>query len=480
MDAVDVEPTRLTRAKLKLLSLLDRRESGQTGLVVFSAHAFTVAPLTDDTRTIALLVASLTSDIMPSRGSYPEAGLEKAAQLLRQAGLVRGEILLITDADVSPTSLEIAQDLYEDGYEVHVLAVGTADGGPIIEPGGGFLVGQTGQVVVPRLNVATLQRLADRGGGRFANLTVDDRDLNYLLSQNSSAAGELQESDSSDLFLIDAWRDQGLWIVLLLIPVVALAFRRGWVVVWVVWLMLPLPEAHALSWADFWQTQDQQARKAFQAEEHERASELFENSSWRAAAQFRAGDYEGSAASLDGVDRPDSHYNRGNALAGAGQIGPAIAAFERTLELDPEHEDARYNRDLLLQQPEQNQSDEGDSDGEESGESEDGDSQQPSEGEPTEDDPSEDSRMSDQEQEAQPSAAEEALAEQAQDIPQGELPTADELEEWADEQAAEQWLRRIPQDPGGLLRRKFLYQYQRLGIDQDGNYVWPGDEQQPW
>ncbi|MEE8487146.1 MAG: hypothetical protein V3S56_03170, partial [Gemmatimonadota bacterium] len=170
----------------------------------------------------------------------------------------------------------------------------------------------------------------------------------------------------------------------------------------------------------------------------------------------------------------------GNALAGAGQIGPAIAAFEQALEMDPEHEDARYNRDLLLQQPEQNQSDEGDSDGEESGESEDGDSQQPSEGEPTEDDPSEDSRMSDQEQEAQPSAAEEALAEQAQDIPQGELPTADELEEWADEQAAEQWLRRIPQDPGGLLRRKFLYQYQRLGIDQDGNYVWPGDEQQPW
>ena len=480
MDAVDVEPSRLTRAKLKLLSLLDRRESGQTGLVVFSAHAFTVAPLTDDTRTIALLVSSLTSDIMPSRGSYPEAGLEKAAQLLRQTGLVRGEILLITDADVSPMSLQIAQDLYEDGYEVHVLAVGTADGGPIIEPGGGFLVGQTGQVVIPRLNVAPLQRLADRGGGRFANLTVDDRDLNYLLSRNSSAAGEPQVSDSSDLFRIDAWRDQGLWIVLLLIPVVALAFRRGWVVVWVVWLMLPLPEAHALSWADFWQTQDQQGRKAFQAEEHERASELFEDSSWRAAAQFRAGDYEGSAASLDSADTPDSYYNRGNALAGAGQIGPAIAAFEQALEMDPEHGDARYNRDLLLQQPEQNPSDAGDSDGEESGESEDGDSPQPSEGESTEDDQSEDSRMSDQEQEAQPSAAEEALAEQAQDIPQGELPTAGELEEWANEQAAEQWLRRIPQDPGGLLRRKFLYQYQRLGIDQDGNYVWPGDEQQPW
>ena len=97
MDAGDVEPSRLERAKLKLLSLLQRRDSGQTGLVVFSAHAFTVTPLTTDTRTIAALVSSLSSDIMPSRGSYPEAGINRAAQLLRQAAASRGEILLVSD-----------------------------------------------------------------------------------------------------------------------------------------------------------------------------------------------------------------------------------------------------------------------------------------------------------------------------------------------------------------------------------------------
>jgi Ca-activated chloride channel family protein len=56
----------------------------------------------------------------------------------------------------------------------------------------------------------------------------------------------------------------------------------------------------------------------------------------------------------------------------------------------------------------------------------------------------------------------------------------EEVEQWASEQAAEQWLRRIPQDPGGLLRRKFLYQYQRAGVDQNGNRVTPGAERQPW
>ncbi len=48
------------------------------------------------------------------------------------------------------------------------------------------------------------------------------------------------------------------------------------------------------------------------------------------------------------------------------------------------------------------------------------------------------------------------------------------------QQAMEQWLRRIPNDPGGLLRRKFRYQYQRQGRDQDGNSLWPDDEVQPW
>lgn len=478
MDAVDIEPTRLARAKLKLLSLLQRRENGQTALVVFSAHAFTVTPLTSDIRTIALLVASLSSDIMPSRGSYPEAGLQKAAQLLRQTGLVRGEIILITDAQVSPTSFSVAQAIYREGYTVHVLAVGTADGGPIVEPGGGFLTDRAGQVVVPRLESALLRRLADRGGGRFANLTADDRDLDYLLPGDSSVAGRLDSSESSALFQIVAWRDQGLWLVLLLVPLVALSFRRGWVVVWGIWLVLPAPQAQALTWADLWQTRDQQGHEAFLAEDHERASELFEDPSWRAAAQFRAGDFQASAATLAGLGTPDAHYNRGNALAGDGQIGPAIAAYNLALEMDPEHEDARHNRDALSQQPPQSQSDQGDSDREESQQSQAESSSQPADAEFAEDDRPEDAQVSEPPQADQSPAAEEIAA--AQELPQSELPTADELEAWADEQAAEQWLRRIPQDPGGLLRRKFRDQYQRLGVDQDGNYVWPGDEQQPW
>jgi len=477
MDAGDLEPSRLARAKLKLLSLLERRDAGQTGLVVFSAHAFTVTPLTADTRTIAALVSSLSSDLMPSRGSYLEAGVSRAAQLIRQTGINRGEILLMTDAEVSPTMRELARELRTDGFTLSVLAVGTAEGGPIAQPRGGFLSDSTGQVVVSRVDLAALEQLARLGGGRFASLTPDARDLDYLFA-DSPMAGDGASAESTD-FETEVWRDQGPWLVLLLLPLAALAFRRGWVVVWVIGVSLPGPQAHALTWMDLWHRPDQQGEAAFQAEDHERASELFRHPEWRAAAQYRAGDYGASAETLGDVESPDAHYNRGNALARAGSIPEAIQAYERALELEPNHEDALFNRDLLLQQPPQDSQNPG---GEQSEDSEQSPSDDRSENESQGD--SEESQEGQNEEAAEPEdqqGSEQVADSQPEEAPEETpLPSPGELEEWASEQAAEQWLRRIPEDPGGLLRRKFLYQYQRLGVDQDGNYVWPGDEEQPW
>ena len=487
MDAADVEPSRLARAKLKLLGLLERRTSGQTGLVVFSGHAFAVSPLTTDTRNIASLVASLSTDIMPSRGSYPEAGLRKGAQLLEQAGVSRGELLLMSDTEVSTVAESVVEGLRLDGYTVNVLAVGTPEGAPIAVPGGGFLTDAGGQVIVPQVDVQGLRRLALIGGGRFATLTPDDRDLDTIFAGATDEAGRALEADAEDaLYQSDLWRDQGLWLVLLLLPFVALAFRRGWIVVWGLWLMLPVPRADALEWADLWARPDQRGAQAFDAEDHERAAELFSDPSWSAAALYRTGEYAQSAERLGEIDSAEAHYNRGNALARAGELAPAIEAYERALELDPEHEDALFNRDLLLEQsPPQ-------SEGQEQGDPNQQDSDQ--EGQQSESQQAA-SQSSDQTESADPesmspedaeaSAASEASSQSQNADPNAPeefdpLPTPGELEEWASEQAADQWLRRIPEDHGGLLRRKFLFQYQRLGVDQDGNYVWPGDEEQPW
>ena len=492
MDAQDVEPSRLARARLKILSMLERRKSGQTALVVYTANAFTVTPLTDDIDTIAALVNSLSTDIMPSRGSYPEVGIRKGQALLQQAEVGYGEVLLITDGGTSPAAEKAARDLVDAGFALSVLGVGTREGAPVPRMSGGFVTDNRGKIAVARLEERGLRDLAVAGGGRFSVLTVDDSDVDHLLSGEVRAAA----AAGNDSLTSDQWREEGPWLGLILLPLAALAFRKGWVLVLVVFVA-PLP-AQASLWEDLWLTKDQQARRALDNGEAADAAAIFEDTEWRGVASYRAGDYAGSAREFAESGDTRNLYNLGKAMAQQGSYDAAIDTYEEVLEMDPDHEDARYNLELvkkLRDQQEQEEQQAGDDqqstqnpggDGEQSdGEGE--QNQQGSEGQSQEsqdgDGQPRDEEMSEEDlealqQELQRAAEEQQPGEQPQQLSEAELAQLRQQQE--QQQAMEQWLRRIPDDPGGLLRRKFRSQYQRYRRDQDGNELWPDDEVQPW
>ena len=497
MDAQDISPSRLARARLKILDIIERRQSGQTALVVYTANAFTVTPLTTDTDTVAALVSSLSTDIMPSRGSYPEVAIQKSWQLLDQAGVGYGEVLLITDGGSSPATERVARELKGAGYTLSVLAVGTRDGAPIPRASGGFVTDNRGKIAVPRLEKTSLRALAAAGGGRFAVMSTDNRDLDILLS------GEVATVAASDDALeTDQWREEGPWLLLLLLPIAALAFRRGWVLLLLIFI-LPAPEtAEASLWDDLWQNKNQQAQKHLESGNADEAAALFEDTEWRAVARYRAKDFKGSAAEFAESGNARSLYNLGNALAQQGEFDSAIDAYEQVLEMEPDNDDAAYNLELvksLKDQQQQQQESEGDnqqssenSGGE--GEPSDSESQADQEGSEGSAESEQQSNESDSPQRGDEEKSEEDLealqqelqraAEEAQQGEQPEQMSEAELAELRQQQeqqqAMEQWLRRIPDDPGGLLRRKFRHQYQRSGKDQDGNDVWPDDEVQPW
>ena len=499
MDAQDVAPSRLQRAKLKILNLLERRESGQTALVVYSANAFTVTPLTTDVDTIAALVNSLGTDIMPSRGSYPEVAIAKGVQLLDQAKVGVGEVLLVTDGGSSPAAENAARELKAVGYTLSVLGVGTLEGAPIPRVTGGFVTDNRGQIAVPKLEERSLRDLANAGGGRYSRLSADDRDLDNLLSGEVAGAATAMGDDS---LATDSWREEGPWLLLLLLPLAALAFRRGWVLI-AVFFIVPLPQpAYAASWTDLWLNKDQQAQKELEAGNASDAAALFENPDWQAVADYKAGDFRGSAKIFAERDDARNLYNLGNAMAQQGEFDSAIDTYEQVLEMDPQNEDAAYNLEVVKkakEQQEQEQQSQGDdqqstenpggegeqseSDEQSDQQGEEGESQNDSEAQQSDSSDRGDEEMSEEDmralQEELQRAAEEAEpGEQPQQMSEAEL--AEMRQQQEQEQAMEQWLRRIPDDPGGLLRRKFRYQYQRSGIDQDGNSVWPDNEVQPW
>ena len=250
-----------------------------------------------------------------------------------------------------------------------------------------------------------------------------------------------------------------------------------------------------------WLNPNQQAQRALAEGSPADAAALFEDTEWRGVARYQAADYAGSAAEFAESGDTRNLYNLGNAMAQQGEFDAAIDAYEQVLEMEPGHEDAQYNLDVvkgIKDQQEQEQQSQGDDQqstetpgGE--GEESDGESEQDQEGSEgnSESQPSDDSdasqRGEDEMSEEDLQALQEELQRAAEEAQQGEQPEqlseaelAELREQQEQQQAMEQWLRRIPDDPGGLLRRKFRYQYQRYGKDQEGKDVWPDDEVQPW
>jgi len=273
MEASDLRPSRIARARFKVLDLLARYREGQTALVVFAGEPFVVSPLTDDTKTIAALVPTLSPELMPAPGDHAHTALRMADELLRQAGIQdHGEIVLVTDGYDDPAAtLEVVSDLRAHGRRISVLGVGTTEGAPVPLADGGFLKDATGAIVVPRLNPATLSELAHQGGGRFVPLGADDKDIDALSSDTMAQAREVRP-DSSSRQSMDRWREEGPWLVLIMLPLAALAFRRGWLVVLLLGVLTVPDPAAASGWQDWWVRPDQQGMQALQAGEGKQAA----------------------------------------------------------------------------------------------------------------------------------------------------------------------------------------------------------------
>jgi Ca-activated chloride channel homolog len=490
MFADDIKPSRLERARFKISDLLNLRKEGQTALIVYAGDAFIVTPLTDDVKTIKSQLSALSPEIMPSLGSNTETAITKSTDLLKQAGVSKGHILLVTDEVDTKYENSFVQ-ANSEGYKVSVLGVGTEEGGPVAFRDGGFLKDRAGNIVVPTLNQQLLRQLANAGGGYYETSQVNDGDIERLNRLFNSGLETNDETESE--FETDQWHEFGPWLVLLILPIVAFGFRRGYLAI-LVCLMISNPEtAIAFEWNDLWLNKNQKGMRALQNEQAETASELFQDNEWKAAAKYRAGDYQATEELLNELDDERSIYNKANALAKQGRFDEAIAAYDEVLKNNPEHEDAKFNKELIekeleKQKQQQPQSDQNtDEDSEEDTEqeqqqdsqSEESQQQSKSDSEQQESEQSKADEQSDDEQDGQQdSEQQQADKEDGQQTEQEmknqaeeDANNQEEQEQQAqqdmneldeEQQATEQWLRRIPDDPSGLLRRKFKYQYQQL------------------
>ena len=317
--------TRLDRARYEVLDLLRAAQEGQVALIGFGAEPFLIAPLTSDAATIIEQVPVLAPGLLPVSGERrTAAALDMAAALLQQSGAVGGDVILISDGLEASTAeraaaVTAAARLANAGHRLSVLSIG---------------------------DTTAFEPLAGAGGGLLLRARVDDGDTQQLIALQ----GHRRIEPAGDrMAAAGHWRDEGPWLLLLVLPLAALSFRRGWLgLLPMLCCLSPPAPAAGPSWSDLWLRPDQQALRALDAGHAALAGARFADPAWRAAAFYRGGQYQQALSELAGQSGAEAHYNRGNTLAHLGRYQDAIAEYDAALLVAPTHADARHNRDLLL------------------------------------------------------------------------------------------------------------------------------------
>jgi len=182
MDVVDERPSRLARARQEIEDLLDSNEGVKVGLIAFASVAHVVAPITEDSENLRHLLKSLSTDMVRFPGSRLSQGFARAQSLLEgQPTDEPGALLVISDGDFAEEGLDVqAKALRDAGIRVHVLGVGTPEGGPVSLPP--EMWGNSGGrgPVVSKLEESKLEALAEAGGGLYLRASYRDDDTRVL------------------------------------------------------------------------------------------------------------------------------------------------------------------------------------------------------------------------------------------------------------------------------------------------------------
>lgn len=501
IDARDLPPSRLLQARAKLARLLHERAGGEVALVAYAGEPYTVAPLTDDAANVGLFLDALSPQVMPVAGQRTDLAIDWAAQLLRQAGFSRGDILVLSDqADVQ--AQQAAARAAGQGYHVSALGLGTAQGAAYRD--------DQGRLAHAQLDAGALRALAAAGAGRYAGLTPDDTDLRALgvLRPQEEDATAADESHGR------VWLDQGYWLLPPLMLLALLAFRRrgGAAVLLLVLVPLaaPLP-VHAQAPAPppgpvaggLWERADQVRQQRLDA----------------GVQAYRKGDFAAAQQQFEGIDSDAGWYNLGNALARQGRYDEAIDAYDKALQLHPQMADAIANRAAVeaarkRQSSQNSKSGQQGKDGQQQkgGQSQNGQQQsgQQQNGQQQsgqqQDGAQKDQQQKDGQQQngqqrdgqqgrngakdaqqAPPKPGDAQAQQQADAAQRQQMQQAMAQQGGADKQAAERaaaaanetpqqreqrqaveaWLRRVPDDPGNLLRAKFRLEHERRQREQE-------------
>jgi len=213
MKTADIQPSRLLRAKQKIIELLDTRGDAKTALVVYAGSAHTAMPITQDREMIRYFLDVLDTGLLPVPESLPQSAIKPSTSLLSQASTA-STLLILTDSTNQQTIEGFKAYFTKQPHQMIVWAIGE-------NPDSG-LSSSTG---IASRQLSLLSQLARSGHGKMVSFTHNSDDV---VSVNNAIENNLFAVNDTG----QPWHDEGYLLLFLLIPLQALWFRRGWTLQW--------------------------------------------------------------------------------------------------------------------------------------------------------------------------------------------------------------------------------------------------------
>jgi Ca-activated chloride channel family protein len=341
MDAQDVSPSRMERAHREIFDLVDNLRGDRVGLVLFSGGAYTRMPLSLDYQAMRTMVRRSTTTTLKSQGSDLGAAIRTAVEVSGDADEADRAIVIVSDGeDQIGNAVAEAKAAREAGAHIFTVGVGTTDGAPIPLRKGGFKKSKNGDVVLTKLGEQTLQEIAAVGGGAYVRSVAGSADMRAIYEDE--ILGKLKRAEQT-VRREKIWTERFQWPLGLawLLGLLAFAVRgRGLPVALVLFCALGSPPAMAESEA----IANLTAAQVANPDDLELAERL-------GGALFQAGRFNEaenvlssvSDRSKEQVDRARARYNSGLSAYRGGRLTEALEAWQRVLQDNPEHGEAKKN-----------------------------------------------------------------------------------------------------------------------------------------
>jgi Ca-activated chloride channel family protein len=444
MNAQDVIPSRLGKAKQKIEDLLNSSTTVKIGLIGFAADPHMIVPMTEDKKTILHLLPSLNTDLVYVQGSKLTPALDMAGRMLDNEPGNNKAIVIISDGGFEdPSAIHTAKNLGEKGIVVYTIGVGSLEGAPLKDQNG-IIIKKNGSPIISKLEKEKFSEISKIGRGHYFD--ADHSKQIGLIFEDLKKHNSLRE---------EAHKIQRFWeehFYVFLIPVIPFFLfwcRRGFIFALLPFTLFSINAESSLS--SFFYNREEQGTQAYQNNDYVAAGDLFEDPYRKGVAYYRKGDYLSAEKMFQQSTRKEvacsAAYNLGNAFAKQNKLQDAIAAYEDLLEKWPEHTQAQENLKLIKEMLE---------------EQKEGQDQQQKEGQ----DQQQKEGQDQQQKEGQDQQKEEQSEDQMQKESSSTEKSAPRSQEDLD---ADLWLNQIKNDPSSFLKNKFYLESKKNGTKEEVN-----------